>query len=210
MDHVLKNILDKSACLFQQYGIRSVTMDDISKELSISKKTLYKYVKDKKDLVEQVLENVSSQFNFTQKAQEQSLNAIEEYYDASTCIRNMVANHHPSIDFDLRKYYPELHKTITLKRREKMEDNIRSNMQRGIKEGYYRDDFNIDIITIWHITRTEHLIKSDFFRANDLNTANVMDEIFSYHLHAIATPKGIKEFQRLIKNKDLNEQTQYE
>ena len=38
-----------------RYGIKSITMDDVAKELSMSKKTLYQYVKDKEDLVKQTL-----------------------------------------------------------------------------------------------------------------------------------------------------------
>ena len=37
--------------LFMRLGVKSLTMDDISKHLGISKKTLYQYVSDKKDLV---------------------------------------------------------------------------------------------------------------------------------------------------------------
>ena len=51
MNDELKNILDKVLALYQKYGIKSITMDDVSRELGISKKTLYQYVTDKTDLV---------------------------------------------------------------------------------------------------------------------------------------------------------------
>jgi len=47
----LKNILLKVRELYTKYGIKSITMDDVARELSISKKTLYQYVTDKDDLV---------------------------------------------------------------------------------------------------------------------------------------------------------------
>ncbi|MEM1220215.1 MAG: helix-turn-helix domain-containing protein, partial [Bacteroidota bacterium] len=46
-----RDILSRSKRLFLRYGIRSVTMDDISKEMGISKKTLYQYVDNKADLI---------------------------------------------------------------------------------------------------------------------------------------------------------------
>ena len=51
----LEDILKKVSSLYNRYGIRSITMDDVAKELCISKKTLYQFVSDKEDLVEKVL-----------------------------------------------------------------------------------------------------------------------------------------------------------
>ncbi len=44
-------IAEKVCKMFREFGIKSVTMDDIARHLSISKKTLYEYFTDKKDLV---------------------------------------------------------------------------------------------------------------------------------------------------------------
>jgi AcrR family transcriptional regulator len=202
MDSVLKDIIQKSASLFQQYGIRSVTMDDIARELSISKKTLYKYIKDKKDLVEKVVQNYSEKFNIEDRLEGLKVNAVEEYFEVYHCIKQMVSSSHPSMDYDLRKYYPELHKSTHENRRFHMMEGIKDNIIRGIEEGYYRDDFKIDIITRWHILRTEELIRSNFFSEQEMNIIEVLDEVFSYHLHAIATTKGIKEFKRLLKERE--------
>ena len=57
MDLELTNILKKVKSLYQKYGIKSITMDDVSRELGISKKTLYQYVADKNDLVNKVVED---------------------------------------------------------------------------------------------------------------------------------------------------------
>ena len=57
MNEELKNIAKKVNQLFTRYGIKSVTMDDISRELGISKKTLYQHVKDKTELVELIVDN---------------------------------------------------------------------------------------------------------------------------------------------------------
>ena len=40
--------------LFMRYGVRSITMDEIARHLSISKKTLYQYFADKNDIVASV------------------------------------------------------------------------------------------------------------------------------------------------------------
>ena len=50
MDEKLKEILEKARDISFTYGIRSMSMDDISRKLGISKSTLYKYVKVKQTL----------------------------------------------------------------------------------------------------------------------------------------------------------------
>ena len=46
-----KKILEGTKELFMRYGIRSVSMDDIARHLSVSKKTLYQHFADKDELV---------------------------------------------------------------------------------------------------------------------------------------------------------------
>ena len=52
MDNEVKQeLIIKIADVFMRFGVRSVNMDDIARNLSVSKKTLYKYFKDKNDVV---------------------------------------------------------------------------------------------------------------------------------------------------------------
>ena len=101
-------ILDQVRKLFMRYGIRSVTMDDISRELKISKKTLYKFVTDKQDLVVKVMtaECKGDECLFT-KITADSKNAIDELLNITVHLGQKVQEIHPSIHFDLEKYYPD-------------------------------------------------------------------------------------------------------
>ncbi len=49
------DILNQVRRLYQRYGIKSVTMDDVATHLNISKKTIYEHFTDKEDLVRNVL-----------------------------------------------------------------------------------------------------------------------------------------------------------
>ena len=48
---VKDKILKGAEELFMRYGIRSISMDDIARHLTVSKKTLYQHFADKDDLV---------------------------------------------------------------------------------------------------------------------------------------------------------------
>ena len=45
---VKDKILETSLTLFYKYGIKAITMDDIAKEMGISKKTIYRFFKEKR------------------------------------------------------------------------------------------------------------------------------------------------------------------
>ena len=52
----LVHLLQKSGELFKKYGVKSYTMDDVAKELGMSKKTIYQFVENKAELVKLTME----------------------------------------------------------------------------------------------------------------------------------------------------------
>ena len=84
MNEELKNILIKVRELYMKYGIKSITMDDVAREMSISKKTLYQYITDKDDLVGKFVDNeVAIRREEICKCIGIGLNAIEELFEIS-------------------------------------------------------------------------------------------------------------------------------
>ena len=67
MELLQENIILVSCRLFEQFGIRSVSIDNVCKELQISKKTFYTVFLQKEDLVDAVLtyQNKSNRDKFS-------------------------------------------------------------------------------------------------------------------------------------------------
>jgi AcrR family transcriptional regulator len=200
MDEKHGNFLLRVYELYNRYGIKSVTMDDVARELGISKKTLYECIEDKSELVKHVMEMVyryhGSKLN---EIASQSLNAIEELFEVNRYMSQMIKEQNPSLIYDLHKYYPELYKALMEEQRRRMQDAIRQNLVKGIGEGLYRKEMNVNIIARLHMTRMESHSQEDQSQINDGGAREVMREIFIYHLHGIANEKGIK-----ILNEKLN------
>ena len=107
MDNVFQNIIQTAADLYKKYGIKSVTMDDVARECMISKKTLYKYVKDKNDLLQHALHyEFSKHGKIFHAITEKGLNAIEEVFEIHKNLVKTLKKHNPVIEHDLIKYYP--------------------------------------------------------------------------------------------------------
>ena len=200
MDEKHGNFLLRVYELYNKFGIKSVTMDDVARELAISKKTLYECIQDKSDLVKLVMEMV---FRYhAEKLNEittRGLNAIEELFEANRYMGEMVKEQNPTLIYDLQKYYPELHSTLMQQQRERMFEAIRENLIKGKKEGLYREDLNIDIIASLHMTRMEYRYRSEHYQVPDIDSRAVMQEIFIYHMHGIANENGIRILNEKLK-----------
>ncbi|MEI7490087.1 MAG: TetR/AcrR family transcriptional regulator [Bacteroidota bacterium] len=194
MSDKVQSILGQVSRLYHRYGIKSVTMDDVASHLCISKKTLYEYFEDKKDLVSQVLlTEHSGNCKLFDEILNLKLNAIEELFEIYKSIKKMIQDYNPSMDYDIRKYYPDLFMKIREVRRRSMFENTLKNMNKGKKDGLYRKDLNAEVIARLHLFRIESLVDNDLFSADELNSFEIFHELFIYHLHGIMSNKG-REF----------------
>ena len=95
--------------MFMQYGIRSVSMDDIATQLGMSKKTLYQYYSDKDELVDAVLTAIleGNQSQCTADRQKAE-NAVHEVFLAFEMTTGTIFKYEPVVVFDLEKYHPDV------------------------------------------------------------------------------------------------------
>jgi len=197
MNGKVPGILKQVGKLYHRYGIKSVTMDDVAGHLCISKKTLYEYFEDKKDLVTQVLKSEHElHFNEFDDIRKRNLNAIEELFAIYKQFKRMIQDHNPSMDYDIRKYYPDLYLKIRETRRKTMFNIMLRNMVKGKEEGLYRDNLNTEVISRLQLLRIENLVENDLFSADELNSFEIFHEIFVYHLNGILSNKGRDFFEK--------------
>lgn len=198
----MKNLVEKVSELYMRYGIKSVTMDDVARHLGISKKTLYLYVKDKKELVElSVNHHLEKNIEAEKNLRDKKLSAIDELLEVYRFAGEMIKDVNPSYQYDLQKYYPYLCDRFNQFKRENLFEIIKGNLIRGISEGVYRKEINVDIIAKMHAFR--------HFKSDDINREDVelmmhketFKEIFLYHMHAIINDKG----REILKQKNFFE-----
>ncbi len=186
--------------IFMRYGIKSVTMDDIARELKMSKKTLYNYVTDKSDLVTKVMkQECQEDETCVCNIVKHSKNAIDETLEIVKHMTGKVASIHPSIHYDLEKYYPEAWQIFQEHKRRHVMGTIMKNLSRGMKEGFYRKDLNPDIIARVFVARLDIIFDGDLFPPAQFNFGDVYVEYMRYHLRGILSEKGMKYISQLEK-----------
>ena len=205
MNEELKNILSKVRELYTKYGIKSITMDDVARELGISKKTLYQFVSDKDDLVGKFIDNeIEIRQEEICKCFKIGLNAIEELFEISLFMNKMIKDQNPATEYDLKKYYTHHYQKVVKIRRERMYNYILLNLQKGKEEGLYRKEMNEEVIAKFHLSRAESIHFDELFTIEEFTSIKLFIELLSYHVRGIATPKGIEVLENKIKQIEIN------
>jgi AcrR family transcriptional regulator len=171
MSSIPDNILQRSQAMFMRYGIKSVTMDELSREIGISKKTLYQYFETKEELIEQIIEQ----------------HIVKE-------LRHVA----PTTMYDLQKYYRASFDKLQARFQVQIFSTIKENLERGIKEGLYRKEVNAEIIARFYNVLSLTLIDEASFPSDKYPKEKMYLEFLDYHIHGIASPKGLALFQEYL------------
>ena len=179
--------------MFLQYGIRSVSMDDIAAQLGISKKTLYQYCTDKDELVDAVLqyEIEHGQQDCTQCFQ-QSKDAVDEIFLTMERIVEQFRNMNPMVLYDLQKFHFNAFQKFLKYKNGFLQEVIRKNIERGIKEELYRPEINADVLSKFRLESMMIAFNMNVFPPRKYNLAEVTLEIIEHYLYGLATLKGHK------------------
>ncbi len=183
--------------LFMKYGIKSITMDDVSKELGISKKTLYQYVENKKDLIDKVMQqNFANELRDIAEIHQNSKDAIDEMLQVSKHVTQQLREMHPSVVYDLQKYYRESWQEMEKFHEEFIYGQIKQNIERGQQEGLYRLDLDPDIIAKLYVSKTMVIVDESTFPLREYNREKLFLEYIFYHIRGIASLKGLKLLEK--------------
>ena len=190
-------IVTQSLEVFLKYGIKAVTMDDMSRHLGISKKTLYKFVKDKNDLVGKALKLQCESENMVLcSIQNKDLNSIEEMFEIGLFITGLLKQVHPSIHYDLEKYHSDAFTHMIGLHQDNVYKCILQNLKKGIKEGFYRKDLNEKVIAQLYIQRIDLLFNAEVFPPEEISFEEVYAVMFRYHIRGISNKKGLEYLEK--------------
>lgn len=178
--------------MFKQRGIRSLNMDDLARGLGVSKKTLYKYVSDKRDLVRKAFA-MQGEEKHRMMAEVASIgdNAIDAELVIMRQMHATLSEMHPSVMFDLQKYYSQDIEELIAHRDEAILHGVERNVARGIREGVYRDDIDPKTIAQLMVALIGGI--QSIAAASEIARPfhQLFLETFSYHIRGIASPKGL-------------------
>lgn len=195
-----------------QYGVRSVTMDEIAVQMGVSKKTIYQYYADKDELVEAVMADI---IKYNQdcclKDRQTAKDAIHEVFLAIDMMQEMFQNMNPTILFELEKYYPQSFEKFKQHKYSFLYKVLKENLERGIAEELYRVEIDLDILIKLRLETMMMPFNQILFPKNKYSLIKVETEFTTNFLFGLATIKGhklITKYQQdRTKKTNTNEKT---
>lgn len=197
-DQTALEILHGASELFMKYGVKSITMDEIARHLSVSKKTIYQHFADKDELV-------ITFTRFVLQQQQGEISALEDkntdvmvgLYGLSEFTRTKVCNINPSLLFDLKKYFPAAWKIFSDHKRSFLKNHVKGFITRGVAEGYFRADVDIEIISRMRMEQVEMCFNQDVFPSEEFGMAAIHIQLFEHFVYGICTVKGHEKLDTL-------------
>lgn len=196
MDEKLVTILEGSIKLFKQYGLRSISMDEIARSIGMSKKTLYQFVDNKDDLITQSLDYLIEKTTIEKIEKEKNLNAIDVLLEISRIVRSEVIEMNPVVKFDLFKYYPSIYHRAVMKKKEMIFSDIIENFNKGMQQGLYRTDVDIEMTAKLYIQNLLEIHDPEFMNAS---LSRIFVVMFDTLIRSIVNENGLKYYEQKIK-----------
>ena len=188
--------LDIAKKLFMKFGIKSVTMDDISKEAGISKKTIYSMVSNKAQLIDFVVERyMHSEKVAIDEIVDGSNNALEEMIKITEHVIFFLRNFKPSLTNDLKKYYKESWEKVENTHFSYIREVINKNIKRGKSEKIYREVVKEEIIAQLYMQLSYSLVNDELFPIKSFTKVELFENFIDYHLHGILSENGLKIYK---------------
>lgn len=192
-----ERILKGAEELFMRYGVRSVSMDDIARHLSISKKTIYQYFADKDEVVTLVaIAHLAHEQKEFDEVFTTSKDSIDEMVGLSNCLRSNLKRINPSLLFDLQKYHPKAWGAWLSFKNDFMRMSIKRSITRGISDGYFRPEINADILATSRLEQVEMGFREDLFPTDRYDFMEVQIQLLEVFIYGLLTEKGRKLYQK--------------
>lgn len=201
----IKEINHQIHLLFQQHGIKSLTMDDLAEKLGCSKKTLYVYYENRADLVLKVItQNMDEHYAKVNAIIEQDLNPIDEFFLLNQLDLKKIKTIHPSAQFDLKKYYPKAWKIFDAVIKKRGFESTLNNLKKGVKSGEYRREINSEILARILSEKIELIFNGDLFQSHLISFTQVYTEMMTHYMLGVVSETGRTYFLKHHAKKILN------
>lgn len=189
MAELKEEIREKAVELFQKEGF-AFRLDEIAKELHISKKTIYQYYGGKEDIFRSfIIDSFASVHDFQEKIyNDSSLSTIEKLRE----ILNARSKYEDSLAIEktmgLKDVYPNCYKLI-LESYTTQWEKVTQLLEQGEKEGIFRKDLNIVLVENLLMEGMQMMHRDDVLAKTGLSYREAIEEVVSLVLEGIEVRK---------------------
>jgi AcrR family transcriptional regulator len=193
-------IIEEAATLFRTYGIKTVTMDLLASNLGISKRTIYEVFGDKDELLIGVVQWMyEKQKEMMANILDESENVIVANFRMIDVMRDHFQNMSPAFLLDIKKY----HHAVLFETQGKCDlQDYRNGVEivaRGVKEGVFRKDIEIELVSRCILELLKISADSEIFPSDKYSRNDIIKNVYVNYLKGIATVMGLEIINNLEK-----------
>ena len=191
-------IVEISEEKFFRDGFYKTTMDEIASELSMSKKTIYKFFPSKEDLVMAIAQHFMNRMKSKiLPALNSDKNAIEKLAELNSILAKSSEKISSNRMDEIRKHFPALWNEIDNFRTKMMFGNITKVIDQGKAEGLFID-YPTPIIMNMLVSSVRTIVTPNFILNNNFSIGEAALHAFKIIIGGIVTEKGRKVFNKTI------------
>lgn len=195
-----ERILDSFMKSLMQNGLKGTTMDSVASSLQMSKRTLYEIFGNKEEMFREV--HIFFHQKMADKLTEifnSSSNVMEAIINCFLFNRDLMSN--LSVDFirDMQNYAQQAKPQMFSEAHKRQHhQNLYDVLQRGVKEGYFREDVNLMVQCRMLTLQMEALKRTEELFPEDISLIEVYDSIIIGFLRGISSQKGLNELENYM------------
>jgi len=187
---IKQEIVDLAYKKFSQHGFKKVTMDEIASELSISKKTVYKYFDSKEAILEEMVNQRIQRGTAAFKAllsdngtTDERINRLAEMFP------RFVDPDWQRLIADVAHTVPSVSKKIQAILKYFITEVVPKILKEGQKEGSVRKDLNIDLFATAYLGAAKELFNSDFLQKHPITEEVLPKQLLKIFMEGVLVRK---------------------
>jgi AcrR family transcriptional regulator len=183
---------------FLKEGFAKTSIDEISADLAISKKTFYKYFASKEDLVQQIMERFLGNVRTNvERILISDKNAVEKLSEVIGMIASNAGQILPMFGQDIKKRIPQLWKHIEDFRRQRISEVITRLIKQGVAEGTMRPEMNHRVFLMSVLSTIDGVIQPHILAEESFSLSDALKEVISIFFNGALTEQGREQFKQL-------------
>jgi AcrR family transcriptional regulator len=202
-----EEILQTSLKYFLKHGVRGMSIQKLVEPLGISTKTVYKYFKNKEELLEEALGLFHGQHRETWNAKATTESAVVLFFDIWHTGIELQYNVNKAFFEDLLYYYPELLRKKEAELDKEYTKQFIQIMYNGIAQGAFQKDINPEVIFMGITVLYQAIVREGRFKSFRVSADEILLNTIAPYIRGFCTEKGIKELDNHIQTLKVTSET---
>jgi AcrR family transcriptional regulator len=189
-------IIEAAQDLFLSRGFVRVTADDIAARIGISKATLYKVFPGKEEILRAALRKVMTEMlgGVEGLIRDDSLGFVEKMVALFSFLGANLSRFSPLLVRDLQRSVPEIWEEVDAFRRDKIVKNFKVILESGRREGFFRDDVDLDFLLQMFLTLVQQFVNPAEAQRSGRSAAASFESVIKVFFQGILSDKGRRNF----------------